>query len=210
MNTHSDLVLSDEVLDALYDLREAQDAVRYLIVKTVGIHGLISPQRLGGLLYLAEREFLNRYNYPLTGDIFSKNAQSFVLQKTHQWLTDSEAFAEMGKDVVLIQPDGTLQAVFPHENIQEFFSRETHLSDADIEVLDFILLNFIHLDAPEIADYIYHTYSESNTFSSEDGSITHLSLFQALRYEPYQIHAIMDHLEEVASLNLTFTQFRSK
>lgn len=208
MNTPSYLVLSDEVLDALYDVRKAQDAVRYLIVKTVGIHGLISPQRLGGLLYLAEREFFNRYNEPLTGDIFSKNAQDFVLQKTHQWLTNSKA--EIGNKVVDIQPDGTLRAVFPQEDIPDFFSRETHLSDADIEVLDFVLLNFIHLNADELADYIYHSYTESNSFSPEDGTITHLSLLKALGYEPYQIHAILEHLEEIASLNLTFTQFGSK
>lgn len=218
MNIHTYHTLSDDILNNLYDLRKAQDATRYLIAKTVGINGLMSEKRLGELLYLAEREFFKRYGEPLTGDTLSHSDDSVTLQKTQAWLRGQE-FGYEG--VVEIQPDMSLRVIFPESHsshdeksqqfelarAQQFFKRDTHLSDADIDVLDFILLNFIHMTSAELADYISHQCVETSQ-ATQNPTITHITLLEALGYGANEINGILDHLEEISCLNMAFTQIR--
>jgi len=129
------------------ELKAAQAAAHFLILRG----GRMSNLKLMKLLYLSDRESMNRYGYPMTGDNFSSLPHGPVLSITKDFMDGS----------VLSQEGGWQSLMNDKENyeiaLKEGVTPETlgSLSQADIEILNSVWDQFGAMGRWQIRDYTH-------------------------------------------------------
>lgn len=187
----------------LFDERKAAQAAAFLLHKAGGRLPLL---KLMKLLYLSERESLQKYGDTITGDTFVSMPNGPVLSMTlnfingfakssnggwDSWVADrSEHVVELRDKSMVRSPEDDLLA----------------LSDTDLDCLGDVWENFGHWDRWKLVEY---THSDACPEWKNPGNssrpIPTARLLKALGYAPVQVEALTKRLHEQRYVNAAFS-----
>ncbi|SAL09273.1 hypothetical protein AWB69_00011 [Caballeronia udeis] len=184
----------------LFDERKALDAAMYLLVRN---QGAMSAVKLNRLLYLAERESFKQHGEPLTGDQLLVLETSPVLYGTYQRL-GGDVLGWENRINSLANREVEVRTPIFTESPEVYFDRSTRLSNADIEVLDFVWATFGKMTESALADHIHMKCPEWTDSNAMPSSVTHEKLFRALDFPDDVTAALLDRLEEIEAINANF------
>lgn len=123
----------------------------YFLAKS---NGIMPHLKLMKLLYLADRQSLDQYEFPITGDKFYSLDYGPVLSKTKA-LLDGDVVAGVWDNWIADKAD---HKVSLKKNITR--SELVNLSDADIAIIDEVWHQFGHMNQWEISQYTHDNCKE--------------------------------------------------
>lgn len=156
--------------------------------------------KLMKLLYLADRESLDQYGYPLSGDKHVSMRHGPVLSCTLDLINGN----------VLSRDDGWEAWISDRENhevaVRRDFTREEldELSDADIEILSSVWGKFGHMSKFEIRDYTHDNLPEWEDPNGSSNPIPVKRIFTALGRTPTEADELKANLEAESSIDRLF------
>ena len=156
--------------------------------------------KLMKLLYLADRQSMDTFGFPISGDSPFSMPHGPVLSKT-LYLIDG---------VVESQPDGWDCWVSDKENhevsLRQSFTRNDldELSDTDIDVLESVWQKFGHMGKWEIRDYTHDNCSEWIDPNGSSTPIPARRIFKALGKSDEEANELSAHLETQGSFSRLF------
>lgn len=179
------------------ELKAAQAAAHFLIVRG----GQMSNLKLMKLLYLSDRESMNRYGYPMTGDKFSSLPHGPVLSVTKDFMDGS-----------LQSREGGWQSLMNDKKDYEIALKEGvtpehlgSLSQADIEILDSVWEQFGAMNRWEIRDYT-HELPEWEDPKGSSMPIRYRDVLLALRRPIEEAKQIEVNIKEASELENALSQ----
>jgi uncharacterized phage-associated protein len=136
--------------------------------------GAINVLKLAKLLYLADRESMNRYSAPISFDKFVALKDGPMLSKARDLVQGkivSEAWSYW------MSPRKGLNVALAHE-----FTRDDldQLSDADLEILDSVWDELGAMDRFELRDYVHEHCPEWKNPGDTSKPINEAEIFRAL------------------------------
>ncbi|MCH8263314.1 MAG: SocA family protein [Proteobacteria bacterium] len=120
-------------------------------------HGSLPILKLMKLMYLSERESYTKYGEPLTGDRLCSMDHGPVMSITLNHINDFIESEEDGWDSWISDRENHQVALTIDEDPTE---KLTQLSDADIEILNYIWDEYGHLDKYELRDLSHELCTE--------------------------------------------------
>lgn len=146
----------------MFNPEKAANVVAYLILKS-GKNSM-RHLKLMKLFYLAEREYLTRFDSLMVDDDFVSMKNGPVLSKTY----------DLMKSTPCIEWDKRLSRINNYEitlKKETSFAQLLHISKADKKVLDSVFSEFGHFSADELVTYVHekcHEWRETNSSVSID------------------------------------------
>lgn len=155
--------------------------------------GRMAYLKLMKLLYLADRESLNRYGEPLTGDRMVSMPHGPVLSKSLDLMTGNVQGHETGWDKWISDAtdyDLTLKV--------DATSRDDYdeLSNADLSIIDQIYEQYGHMSKWEIRDYTHAHCSEWIDPRGGSFTINPENVFRALGKSESSVRELSDRMKE--------------
>ncbi|ENR5978994.1 TPA: SocA family protein [Klebsiella pneumoniae subsp. pneumoniae] len=184
--------MQDEVSDMFCEERVAQMAA-YLLSKD---GGRMPYLKLMKLLYLSDRESMNRFGESLSGDHMVAMPHGPVLSRSLDMINGREQGQEIWKSWV-DKPDRYDLALkrqhFDRNDLDE-------LSDSDLSILENVYCTFGHMDKWEIRDYTHEKCAEWKDPKGGSYPITPESVFSALGKSDEQVRLLSDRMREFSEL----------
>lgn len=157
-----------------FNVRKAAQVAAYFALRAGGAVNIL---KLVKLIYLADRTFIEKYDYPMLNDEFVSMDHGPVNSRTLEYINgmqldgrgawDEFVSPRTGYDIGLAHPDITL------ETLDEF-------SAADLEVLDEIWARFGHYDKYRLRDYTHRNCPEWEDPKGSSKPISYERLYQVL------------------------------
>ncbi|MCF6262627.1 MAG: SocA family protein [Xanthomonadales bacterium] len=179
------------------EIKAAQAAAHFLILRG----GQMSSLKLMKLLYLSDRESMNLYGYPMTGDNFSSLPHGPVLSVTKDFMDGSLQSCEGGWQSLMNDKKDyeiALQMGVQPEHLGS-------LSQADIEILDSVWDQFGKMNRWEIRDYT-HELPEWEDPRGSSMPIRYKDVLLALSKPLEEAKQIEANILEAAELENTLAQ----
>ncbi|EIV5803168.1 TPA: SocA family protein [Klebsiella aerogenes] len=159
--------------------------------------GRMAYLKLMKLMYLSDRESMNRYGEPLTGDLMVAMPHGPVLSKSldlmkgavrgedgwNNWITDADHYDLQSQK---------------HEALREDFDE---LSDADLNVLDTVYHAFGHMNKWQIRDYTHDHCTEWSDPNGGAFTINPDNVFRALGKSEEQVRHLSNRMREFLELD---------
>lgn len=145
----------------MFDEYKAAQAAAYLLHKR---GGKMSHLKLMKLLYLSEREAMDRYERPITYDHLVSMPHGPVLSQTYEYMTGQTRSDEEKGWESLIADIQDHQVKLRHEVSRDKLDL---LSDSEIEVLDDVFRQYGHWNRWKLRDY---THDECLEWEDPEGS----------------------------------------
>ncbi|MFV1922958.1 MAG: Panacea domain-containing protein [Methylotenera sp.] len=137
----------------MFSERKVAEMAAYLLNKDGGRYAHL---KLMKLLYLADREAIDKYGYSISGDKAYSMRHGPVLSNTLDLMSNSVAPQEDGWDYWISDKENhevSLKRPVDRNSLEE-------LSESDIEILDSVWQKFGHMNRWEIRDYTHDVCSE--------------------------------------------------
>ena len=154
------------------------------------------------LLYLAERTSIKQNNYPILGDKLVSMPHGPVLSMTLDYMQGNKK-----------PGNGWDKWVAPKENhevslAKEFDAEELDmLSDATLEILEYIWEKFGNMDQWEISDYTHNNCTEWKDPKNSSFPITYEQLLKCLGYEGKKAKKLALELEAQQEISESLLSF---
>lgn len=152
--------------------------------------GQIAVLKLIKLLYLADRESLDQYSYPMSGDCPVSMPHGPVLSGTYSLIS-------LGSN----SPDGWEAWISDRENHEVRLHREferkdlDELSDAEIAIMQEVWQRFGRMDRWQIRDYTHDHCSEWQDPQGSSRPISFADIFRALGRSPEEAQELAENLQ---------------
>lgn len=164
--------------------------------------GKIEILKLMKLMYLAERESLARYGEPLTGDVLVSMKHGPVLSKTLDHINgfvDSEEGE--WESWVSARAGHQLGLQAAHDPAEQL----TQLSDADIEILDFIWNKFGKYSKYELRDIAHRICPEWEDPGDTWQLIPYSRVLNCVGYKPEVVRELEQRIRDEDELDKMFS-----
>lgn len=164
----------------------------------------INVLKLMKLLYLADRESFQRYGEPISFDMFISMDNGPALSKTlnlingfvkgeesanwEDWISDRDSH------------DVSLKKTFHIDDLDE-------LSEAQIEILDFVWKQFGWMNQWELVDYTHNNCPEWENPYGSSTPISEKNILTALAVPEEEIEACIEEYESQRSIDRLLLQF---
>jgi uncharacterized phage-associated protein len=183
----------------MFTERRVAQMAAYLLEKQ---GGTMFHLKLMKLLYLADREAMDRYGAPISGDRFVAMPHGPVLSLTLNYMDgDIESSPDGWEEWITDKEDYqlSLRKAFRREDLDE-------LSDADIEVLEAVWKKFGHMSRWQIRDYTHNNCKEWVDPNGSSNPISPKDIFIALGKKTEVAEALDADIETERSLDRLFAQ----
>ena len=181
----------------MFNERKVAQMAAYLIDKE---GGRMSHLKLMKLLYLADREAMQRYGVPLSGDRMVSMPHGPVLSMTLNLMDGDIESSEGGWEAWISDKENnelsTVHAV-QHAELDE-------LSLADFDVLDAVWRQFGHMNKWAIRDYTHDHCPEWKDPNGSSNPIAYEDVFLALGRTKDQAAELAAHIEAERSIDRLF------
>lgn len=189
------------MLYKLFNERKTAQAAAFLLYRAGGQLPLI---KLMKLLYLAERQSLQKYGAPITGDKLVSMDNGPVLSMTLNHINGLALSCEGGWDTWISDRADHIVALRDASMIRSPVKDLLALSDSDLEVLEAVWTEFGHWERWELVRYTHDKLPEWQDPQGSVLPITYESLFDALGFSQGQAGALISQLAvqgNLASVN---------
>lgn len=156
--------------------------------------------KLMKLLYLAERESLSRYGFPMSGDRLVSMPHGPVLSNTldriNGWPRSEDGYWR--------------NCISDRENYEVSLNVDCSLDDfdelspADIEILNDIQSRYGYKDQWELVKYTHRHLPEWTDQQGSSIPITYQSIFEALGYSTNEAQTLADRIDEEDTIDRLF------
>jgi len=181
----------------LFNERKTAQAAAFLLYRAGGQLHLI---KLMKLLYLAERQSLQKYGEAITGDKLVSMDNGPVLSKTLDYINGAALSCEGGWDAWISDRADHIVALRDSSMIRSPEQDLLALSDSDIEILDAVWAEFGHWERWKLVRYTHDKLPEWQDPQGSVLPITYESLFDALGFTQHQADALANQLATQANL----------
>ncbi|MFT4063375.1 Panacea domain-containing protein [Paraburkholderia sp.] len=164
--------------------------------------GKMAILKLMKLLYLADRESLNRYEEPISGDRMVSMPHGPVLSRTYELMNGAEGPVDDGWDHWVADRAGYEVAL--KDDISADRESLGALSDAEIEVLDSVWTEFGHLGKYQIRDLTHDTCAEWTDPHGSSKPIPYRDVFLALGRDLEAAREAESHLKASNAVDALF------
>ena len=164
--------------------------------------GTIEILKLMKLMYLAEREALARYGEPITGDVLVSMKHGPVLSKTLDHIngfTDSE---EGGWESWVSASAGHQLGL---QTARDPAKQLTQLSDADMEILDFIWDKYGKYSKYELHDVTHRICLEWEDHGYTSQQIPYSRILNCVGHKPEVVRELEQRMREQEELDKMFS-----
>lgn len=172
----------------MFNERKAAQIAAYFIAKDGGRTHVL---KLMKLMYLAEREAMNQYGYPLTFDYPVSMPQGPVLSYTLDCINGSSP--QGGWESWVKDREGHEVSVRKKNLSRELLDE---LSDREVGVLKTVWKRFGHMDRWQLRDYTHKHLSEWSDPSGSSQSISAEDIFLALGRSKSAAEALADQVQQ--------------
>lgn len=183
----------------MFDEQKVAQAAAFFVKQG---NGRMPILKLMKLLYLADRESIQRYGLPISGDEYASWKHGPVLAETYSLMTGNSESSETGWEYWISDRENHEVALMREA------SREAlrDLSNADIGVLESVWNTFGHMTRWEIRDYT-HDKNHVPEWDDPNGSVKPLHIkriMQAVGKTPAEIEHIMARVEAQQTVETIF------
>lgn len=186
----------------LFNERKAAQAAAFLLHKAGGRLPLL---KLMTLLYLSERESLQKYGDTITGDTFIAMPNGPALSMTLNFINGFAKSSEGGWDTWVADRSEHMLELRDKSLVRSPEDDLLALSDTDLECLGQVWEKFGHWDRWKLVEY---THSEACPEWENPGNssrpIPPARLLKAVGYGPAQVEALTKRLHEQRYVNAAF------
>lgn len=181
----------------MFNERKVAQIAAYLIDKE---GGRMSHLKLMKLLYLADREAMESFGVPLSGDRLVSMPHGPVLSMTLNLMDGDVESSENGWEAWISDKENHELSVVRH------FTRAdlNELSAADVDVLETIWAKFGGMSKWEIRDYTHEHCTEWKDPNGSSVPISYEDVFMALGRTKDQAAALTAHIETERSIDNLF------
>lgn len=164
--------------------------------------GTINVLKLTKLIYLADREFLSRYDMPILWDRLVSMPHGPVNSDTYAWM-DGQFGENQDWDAYLSDRNNHDVALANPEVAENDLDE---LSEAELEILDHTWRAFGHMDRFQLRDY---THKHCPEWENPEGSSSGIPYDRVLKYLNKD-HAVdtADDIESLRNLDRVFARLR--
>ena len=186
----------------LFNERKAAQAAAFLLHKAGGRLPLL---KLMKLLYLSERESLQKYGDTITGDTFISLPNGPALSMTLNFINGFAKSSEGGWDTWVADRSEHMVELRDKSLVRSPEDDLLALSETDLECLGQVWQKFGHWDRWKLVEY---THSEACPEWENPGNssrpIPPARLLKAVGYGPAQVEALTKRLHEQRYVNAAF------
>jgi uncharacterized phage-associated protein len=173
-----------------------------------GQHGRMKHLKLMKLMYLAERQSLEKYGEPMIGDsLFSMN-KGPMLSSTLDLINGLSDSVEGGWDAWI--SDRSNHQVGLKVRVDEPQRDLLELSEADLEILSDIWANFGHLDAFELADLTHEICPEWKDPKGSSIPISHEEILAVCGRSEEEIDDLRTRIRAQRRIDRSFNDARRR
>jgi uncharacterized phage-associated protein len=178
-----------------YNVRKAAQTTAFFAIKE---GGSINVLKVAKLLYLADRECLSAYDFPILFDYFVSMAHGPVTSTTLDYINGQQEDPE-NWDVFISGREGHFISIArPDIKIDDL----DELSDAELEVLEKVWGQFGHMTKYQVRDYTHDSCLE---WEDPHGSSTPIPYERVLRFlGKKHVAEIVEEIDTVRALDKTF------
>jgi uncharacterized phage-associated protein len=155
-----------------YNVRKAAQVTAFFSKKE---GGSIDVLKVAKLLYLADREFMSRYDFPILFDYFVSMPHGPVTSLTLNYINGLEAERAQWKDFVVGRADNQVGVARPEMSFDEL----DELSDAEVHVLDATWDQFGHMTSWQLRNY---THRHCPEWEDPEGSSNPIPYERVLKF----------------------------
>lgn len=166
--------------------------------------GSLSIVKLMKLLYLADRQSLNRYDMSISGDYMVSMPHGPVLSRTLELMNGSTQSDKFGWDCWVSDRAGHMLSLKSCEN--QSAPKFNCLSEADIEVLEQVNAEFGWMDQWVLRDYTHDHCPEWIDPNGSSSPIHFRDVFRALGRTAEEAQAAQLDLESFNSMDQLFAR----
>lgn len=166
--------------------------------------GALTIMELVKLMYLADRESLNRYGFPMTWDRPVSMEHGPVPSETYNCIKLKRD--QCGKDwpTLVSPPDGPLKRDL-HLVKDIAVDALDELSEAEVEILKTIQKQFGHMSAAQLRQWTHNNCPEWIDPGKSSSPIRYEDIFKALGKDPKEIPALVEQINEQLLVNSYLT-----
>lgn len=174
----------------------------YLLSKESGHMAYL---KLMKLLYLSDRESMNRLGFSMSGDRMVSMPRDPVLSKTLNLMNGGERGSDIGWNK-WIHGSENYNLTLRIKNA----SRDDYdeLSQADLELLDGVYALFGWMDQWQLVDYTHENCAEWEDPHGGSFTINPENVFRALGKSENEVKALSDRMREMNELELVTSELR--
>lgn len=184
----------------MFNERKVSQMAAFLLKKG---GGRMSHLKLMKLLYLADREAMESFGVPLSGDRLVSMPQGPVLSMTLNLMDGDMESSENGWEAWISDKDNYELSVVRHFTRAEL----NELSAADVDVLDAVWAKFGGMGKWEIRDYTHAHCAEWKDPNGSSMPIDYEDVFMALGRTKDQAAELTAHIESERSIDKLFRAF---
>ena len=181
----------------MFNERKVAQMAAFLIDKE---GGTMSHLKLMKLLYLSDREAMERYGFPMSGDCIVAMTHGPVLSRTLDLMDGNVESSPDGWDSLIsakANHELSLNASVAPMDLDE-------LSQADLEVLEAVWVGFGFMGKYQIRDYTHDSCPEWIDPHGSSNPIHYESVFRALGRSPDVAAKLSARIEEERALDKIF------
>lgn len=167
--------------------------------------GRMAYLKLMKLLYLVDRESMNRFGFSMSGDRMVSMPRGPVLSKTLNLMNGGERGSDVGWNKWIHGAENyclTLRIKNADRNDYDELSR------ADLELLDGVYSEFGWMDQWQLVDYTHENCAEWEDPHGGSFTINPETVFRALGKSEEQVKALSDRMREINELELATSELR--
>jgi uncharacterized phage-associated protein len=175
-----------------YNIRKAAQVTAFFAIKQ---GGAIEVLKVAKLLYLADREFLSRYNFPILFDCFVSMPHGPVTSMTLNYINGMEEQRDHWEDFVVGRAGNKVGVSRQDMSFDEL----DELSDAEVHVLEATWDQFGHMSSWAVRNY---THANCPEWEDPHGSSNPIPYERVLKFLHKENSAeIADEIESQRSLD---------
>ena len=175
-----------------YNIRKAAQVTAFFAIKQ---GGAIEVLKVAKLLYLADREFMSRYNFPILFDCFVSMPHGPVTSMTLNYINGMEEQRDHWEDFVVGRAGNKVGVSRQDMSVDEL----DELSDAEVHVLEATWDQFGHMSSWAVRNY---THANCPEWEDPHGSSNPIPYERVLKFLHKENSAeIADEIESQRSLD---------
>ena len=175
-----------------YNIRKAAQVTAFFAIKQ---GGAIEVLKVAKLLYLADREFMSRYNFPILFDCFVSMPHGPVTSMTLNYINGMEEQRDHWEDFVVGRAGNKVGVSRQDMSFDEL----DELSDAEVHVLEATWDQFGHMSSWAVRNY---THANCPEWEDPHGSSNPIPYERVLKFLHKENSAeIADEIESQRSLD---------